>query len=133
VATAVTIAVIVAVSPATGEGITIAVAVGEGAGRVGVALGFAASVLAATADWARCASLLDVKPVMATYSPSTMTSKTIRKPSEYPLFINSSEPVLDYVCCQPLLHRDSTKGARIILEKPAYSKRLWRSGKSPQG
>jgi len=124
VTTAETIAVMVAVSPATGEGISIAVAVGVGAGRVGVALGFAASVLAATADWARCASLLDMKPVMATYRPSTMTSRTIRKPSEYPLFIESSEPILDCVCRQPLLIRDPRKGARIILEKHAHGKRL---------
>jgi hypothetical protein len=69
-----------------------------------------------------------MKPVIATYSPSTMTSRTIRKPSEYPLFIESSKPVLDYVCHQPLIHRDPGKGARIILEKPAYGKRVFYIG-----
>lgn len=80
-------AVMVAVSPATGEGITIEVAVDVGTGRVGVRLGRAASVLETAADWLRNASLLDIKLVAATYSPNMMTSRTTRKPREYPLFI----------------------------------------------
>jgi hypothetical protein len=68
------------------------VSVGVRAGRVAVFVAWTASVLIDKADWARIASLLDINPVMATYIPSMTTSKMIKKPKAYPLFMNPTVP-----------------------------------------
>lgn len=128
VAVASTIAVIVAVSPGTGDGMMIEVAVAVGTGRVGVRLGSAASVLDAAADSMLCASLLDIKLVIATYKPSTMTSSTTRKPREYPLFIEQPRSVFDRTCYTRCPVQDLGSSGRIILEKPEDGKRSSSSG-----
>lgn len=88
-------AVSVAVIPGTDVGRTQMVAVGVGAGRVGVLVACSwPELVASEADSVRNASLLDIKPVKATYSPSTTTSRTMRKPKAYPLFIQSTVPVM---------------------------------------
>ena len=81
-------AVRVAVIPGTGVGRTKMVEVGVGAGRVAVLVACSRSELVGNeADSVRSASLLDIKPVRATYNPSITTSRTMRKPNAYPLFI----------------------------------------------
>ena len=88
-------AVSVAVIPGTGVGRTQIVAVGVGAGRVGVLVACSCPELVGCgADSARSASLLDIKLVKATYSPSTTTSRTMKKPKAYPLFIEPTMPVM---------------------------------------
>lgn len=90
-----TTAVSVAVIPGTGVGRTKMVAVGVGAGRVGVLVACSRPELVGNdADSVRCASLLDIKPVKATYNPSTTTSRTMRKPKAYPLFMQPTMPVM---------------------------------------
>lgn len=71
-----------------------AVSVGVGTGRVAVFVAWTAFVLDDKADWARIASRLDIKPVIATYIPSMTTSKMIKNPKAYPLFMNSIVPWL---------------------------------------
>jgi hypothetical protein len=74
------IAVSVAVMPGIGVGMTKAVSVGVGATRVGVLVVSTSPELPDDIDWARSASRLDIKLVKATYRPSTMTNRTIKKP-----------------------------------------------------
>lgn len=84
----------VAVIPGTGVGMVIRVAVGLGVGWAAVLVTCTTAVLEDDADWTRSASLLDMKPVMATYSPSIMTNRTIKKPKAYPLFMRPTMPLI---------------------------------------
>jgi hypothetical protein len=70
----------VAVIPGSGVWITKTVLVGVGAMGVVPLVVVATPVVEDETDWARIASLLDIKPVKATYKPSMMTNNTIRKP-----------------------------------------------------
>ena len=81
-------AVSVAVIPGSGVGMTMAVLVGVGAESVDTPVTSTTAVVEDETDWVRSASLLDIKPVKATYKPSMVTNKTIRKPKAYPLFMN---------------------------------------------
>ena len=92
-----TMAVSVAVIPGTGVGRTKMVAVGVGAGRVAVLVACSCPALVANdADSVRSTSLLDIKAVKATYKPSITTSRTMRNPKAYPLFMQPAMPVMDW-------------------------------------
>jgi hypothetical protein len=130
-------AVKVAVIPGTGVGMKMAVAVMVGRTRVGARVACATLVEEDDADWARSASRLDIKLVRATYSPSITTSKTIKKPKTYPLFIGPmvSSIVSNAPDEQPMARTvrvprcfASAKREPIILEKRAYGKQLSKRG-----